>query len=159
MKHKRTMVCLVILGIGTGVQAQESAVASGGDAAGGGGKVAYSIGQILYTTQIASTGTVANGVQQTYEISIVSGLENEEAEISLNAYPNPTLGDLTLTISDTDHANLRVQIFDMHGKLLDNRKITNTIENFSLQNLPASVYFLKVTKDNAAIKTFKIIKN
>ena len=38
--------------------------ASGGDATGSGGSVAYSVGQIVYTTPTGTTGSVAQGVEQ-----------------------------------------------------------------------------------------------
>ena len=38
--------------------------ASGGDATGSGGSVAYSVGQIVYTTSTGTTGSVAQGVEQ-----------------------------------------------------------------------------------------------
>ena len=58
-------------------QAQESVNAYGGDAKGSGGTVAYSVGQIVYTTHTGATGSVAQGVQQAYEISVVTGIKNE----------------------------------------------------------------------------------
>lgn len=42
---------VLLLGLGlTGLQAQTSANATGGDASGGGGSASYSIGQVVYTT-------------------------------------------------------------------------------------------------------------
>lgn len=55
-------------------QAQQSANASGGGAAGSGGTVAYSVGQVVYTSNSGSTGTVNQGIQHAYEIFIL-GIE------------------------------------------------------------------------------------
>ena len=77
-------------------QAQESANSSGGDASGKGGSVAYSVGQVVYTTNTGSKGTVAQGVQEPYEISIVLGIDNLTINLELTAYPNPTTSYLTL---------------------------------------------------------------
>lgn len=139
-------------------QAQESANASGGDATGSGGTVAYSIGQIVYTTHTGSTGSVAQGVQQPYEISIVAGVEDHQISLNLKAFPNPTTNYLTLTIDNIELSNLNFQLFDISGKLLESKKIINTTEIIHMENLPSATYFLSVTNNNKELKTFKIVK-
>ena len=81
MRHKRLKLSTVLLlGLGlTGVQAQTSVNATGGDASGGGGSVSYSVGQVVYTTHTGTSGSVAEGVQQPYEISVVTGLEEAQS--------------------------------------------------------------------------------
>jgi hypothetical protein len=83
-------------------QAQESVNASGGDATGTSGTVAYSVGQVVYTSNTGSTGSVAQGVQQSYEIFMV-GIKETELNISLSVFPNPTSDNLTLQISNYNH--------------------------------------------------------
>ncbi|MGC8754863.1 MAG: hypothetical protein ACP5QJ_07625, partial [Thermosulfidibacteraceae bacterium] len=77
MRHKKLKLSAVLLlGLGlTGLQAQESVNATGGNASGNGGTVAYSVGQVVYTTNTGTNGSVAQGVQQPFEISVVSGIE------------------------------------------------------------------------------------
>jgi gliding motility-associated-like protein len=50
------------------VQAQKSVHSAGGDGSSSAGSVAFSIGQVLYTTHSAGTGTEAQGVQQRYDL-------------------------------------------------------------------------------------------
>ncbi|MCB0409870.1 MAG: hypothetical protein KDD29_06595, partial [Flavobacteriales bacterium] len=52
------------------VFAQENTVSSGGDALGVGGSASYSVGQVVYTTHTGVNGSIAQGVQQPYEISV-----------------------------------------------------------------------------------------
>ena len=59
-----------------GLQAQESTQTSGGEATGEGGTVNYTVGQVAYDTHTGTTGSVAEGVQQPYEISVVIGIED-----------------------------------------------------------------------------------
>ena len=56
-KSKPTALLVAILLSASFAQAQESANASGGDATGNGGTVAYSVGQVVYTTNTGSTRT------------------------------------------------------------------------------------------------------
>ncbi len=139
-------------------QAQVSANASGGDASGSGGTIAYSIGQTVYTTHTGTTGSVAQGVQQPYEISILSGVEEQQISLDIKAFPNPTIDYLTLTIDNIELSNLSYRLFDIGGKLLETKKITSTTETIQMENLPGATYFLNVMNNNKEIKTFKIVK-
>ena len=71
MKHKKiiTSVVFLLLGLG-GLHAQENTTAAGGEATGSGGTASYSVGQVVYTTVTGTNGSVAQGVQHPYEISI-----------------------------------------------------------------------------------------
>lgn len=80
-------------------QAQESANTAGGDISGSGGSVAYSIGQVVYTTHSGSLGIVAKGVQQSYEIAeVFSALELALVQTPWSKMPSlPTMVDIQTT--------------------------------------------------------------
>jgi hypothetical protein len=158
MKLKKLQLGVLLLGLGLTTQAQQAVTATGGDASGSGGTVAYSVGQVVYTTNTEATGSVAQGVQQPYEISIVSGFEVDQVNLSLQVYPNPTADYLSLNVGDLDLSNLKFQLFDIQGRLIEDKKIANNIETIRMDNLQGAVYFLKVFNNNKALKTFKIIK-
>jgi hypothetical protein len=140
-------------------QAQESANVSGGDATGSGGAVAYSIGQVVYTTNTSSSGSVAQGVQNAYEIFTVS-VEETTLNISLIAFPNPTTENLTLQISDFNKEKLAYQLFDIQGKLLSNGQVTAQQTQINTASLPAATYLINVVnQENKKVQSFKIIKN
>jgi|SRR5690554_434647 len=159
MKHKRLKLSVVILlGLGlTGLHAQESINASGGDATGSGGSASYSVGQVVYTTNTGSTGSVAQGVQHAFEIYTL-GVEDIE-DILLTAYPNPTTDYLTLELNAVTYSDVTYQLFDIHGRLLRSHKITDNHTQIAMSDLPAAVYFVKVSQGNNEVKTFKIVKN
>ena len=139
-------------------QAQESANASGGDATGSGGTVAYSVGQVVYTTNTGGTGSVAQGVQHAFEIFSV-GIKETAMNISLTAFPNPTTENLTLQISDFNNEKLSYQLFDMQGKQLSNGQITGPQTQINMNNLPTATYFIiVVNQENKKVKSFKIIE-
>ena len=161
-KNKSRPIVLLVAGLlWAGLtQAQESTNASGGDATGSGGTVAYSVGQVVYTTNTGASGSVAQGVQQPFEISIVTGIEEAKGiNLSVSAYPNPTTDYLTLSIGEFDISNLSYQLYDMNGKLLQNAKITGNQTSIAMGNLVPANYFVKVIQGNKEVKTFKIIKN
>ena len=153
-----TLIAAGILWAGF-AQAQESANSSGGDATGSGGTVAYSIGQVVYTTNTGTNGSAAQGVQHAYEIFTV-GIKETELNISLTAFPNPTTENLTLQISDYNNAKLSYQLFDMKGKQLGNGQIVAQQTQINMNGLPSATYFLNVVnQENKKFQSFKIIKN
>jgi len=158
MKHKKTIfsVAFLLLGLG-GLHAQESPTATGGEAKGVGGTVSYSLGQVVYTTNTGSNGSVEQGVQQPYEISATVGINESSISLEMSVYPNPTTNYLTLKVEITK--NLSYQLFDMQGKVIVSKKITDNTTTVVMENLPTATYLLKVTDSNKTVKTFKIIKN
>lgn len=160
MSYIKTIIILVFLLIGlTRLNAQESPIASGGDASGSGGSLSYSVGQLVYTSHAALNGSISQGVQQAYEISISAGIEITEINLAFSTYPNPTTNFLTLKIDNFNNEKLSFQLYDIQGKLLENDKIYNESTIISFENLASSTYYLKVTSNSESLKTFKIIKN
>ena len=156
-KTKIVVLFLLVLGLLT-AQAQVAVIVAGGDASGSLGTVAYSIGQIVYTTHMATNGLVAQGVQQPYTISTVLGIENNSIKLDFTAYPNPTINFLTLNVGNAELSTLSFQLYDLRGILIESRKILSSTETIGMENLPSAMYFLKVSNNNKEIKTFKIFK-
>ena len=148
MKYKKVKISVLLLGLGLTAQAQQATTATGSDASGSGGTVAYSVGQIVYTTNTGTNGSVAQGVQQPYEISIVLGIDNHTINLELTAYPNPTTNFLTLNVGNAELSTLNFQLYDILGKLIESRKIISSSETIAIENLPTATYFLKVTNNN-----------
>lgn len=161
MVQKLIILSILLLSLRlTGLQAQEAIPASGGNASGSGGTASYTVGQVVYTSNTGTNGSVAQGVQQPYEISVVSGIEQAKGtNLECSAYPNPTTDFLTLNIENYNNENLSYQLFDISGKLLENKKLTSNETTISMTNLVSATYFLKVIDNNKVVKTFKIIKN
>ena len=80
MKHNLNFKCIMFLCsiFIASLQAQETIPATGGNASGSGGSVSYTIGQITYRTISGTNGAVTQGIQQPYEISVVTAVENTE---------------------------------------------------------------------------------
>jgi hypothetical protein len=141
------------------VQAQQATTASGGDASGSGGTAAFSVGQVVYTANTNASGTVSQGVQQAYEIFTLS-IKETELNISLKAFPNPTLDNLTLQISDYKNEKLSYQLYDIQGRLLNNGQIVAQQTNIEMTSLPTAIYFINVVnQENQKVQSFKIVKN
>ncbi|HAM99178.1 MAG TPA: hypothetical protein DCQ26_11275 [Marinilabiliales bacterium] len=160
MKHKKVKLTAIIAGIGVSwIQAQESVPAAGSNASGSGGSVSYSIGQMVYTTNPGTNGSVAQGVQQPFEISVLTGIgQAKEINLMLSAYPNPTAESVKLEIEDGNPEGFGYQLYDINGKLLESKKVVSNKTDIAMSSLLPATYFIKVTKGNEEIKVFKIIK-
>lgn len=168
INYKRTMkvfnialVMFCLIGFEFTIQAQNGIPAAGGDASGSGGSASYSVGLPFYTVLTGTNGSVVHGVQQPYEISVVTAIE-ETIGINLLflAYPNPVHDHLTLEVNDdSDIANLHYHLYDANGRLLQSKKIQGQQTTIAVGNLIPATYFIKVTSGKKELKTFIIIKN
>lgn len=167
MKNKRIKISTIfLLGLGlVGLQAQESVNATSGNVLSSGGSVSYSVGEISYQTHTGSNGSLAEGVQQPFEIFVVTGIEETVGvNLLISAYPNPTTDYLTLIINEDvttsfDLSLMSFQLFDMKGKLIQKQTITENQTDIDMGNLVSATYFITVIQGKKNVKTFKIIKN
>lgn len=140
-------------------QAQESTSASGGYATGSSGNIAYSIGQVAYTTNIGTNGSAAQGVQHAYEIYTV-GMNETAPTISLTTFPNPTIDNLTLQISEYSNKTWSYTLLDMQGKQVRRGQLAAQQTQVNMRTLPKATYFIHVmNQENKIVESFKIIKN
>jgi hypothetical protein len=160
-RKKIKLSAILLFGIGlSGLYAQEVTAAAGGDASGSGGTASYTVGQVSYITNAGTGGSVAQGVQQAYVVSIVSEIdESNDITLRFSAYPNPVTGILTLRIEGNIHIRYVVSLYDVKGICLENKDTEGIETDIDLSKLVPSTYFLKVTNDNKVLKTFKILKN
>jgi Secretion system C-terminal sorting domain len=153
------LVIICCCGFYTPLKGQETIPATGGDASSSGGTVSYTIGQILYSTISGTNGIVAQGVQQPYEISVVTAIEEaKDISVDMVVYPNPATDFVKLKIKNYEVENLRYQLYDIIGSLLLSNKVEGNETSIVMSSYASATYFLKVSDNNKVIKTFKIIK-
>ncbi len=139
---------------------QSTISSSGGNGSGSGGTVSSTVGQVTCKTFSGTNGSVAQGVQQPYEISVVTAIENTETiTLGLKIRPNPTAGIIILTVILSDNANYRYRLYDMNGALIGDKVIESDETEINMENLSPAIYFLEVLQDNMEVKVFRIIKN
>jgi hypothetical protein len=152
---------VILLAIGeSNLHAQQAITSTGGNATGSGGSASYTVGQVSYTTVPGSSGTVSQGVQQPYEILIVTGLEDaKDISLEFTVYPNPTTDFLKLKIDNFKMENLAYRLYDNNGSLLQEKKIESQETIIQTGELVPAAYYLKICDSQKDIKIFKIIKN
>lgn len=142
------------------VSGQSVVPASGGKASGNNGSAVYTAGQVFYHINLGIAGSEAQGVQQPFEISIVTATgDAENIVLEYMVYPNPTRGLLTLAISPSNYEKMRFHLLAYDGTLLQDKKIEGGSTIISTEGLPNAIYLLEVIQNNWKVKVFKIIKN
>jgi hypothetical protein len=156
---KYVLSFLLILSL-TKLQAQEAISVSGGNFSGSSGSVSYTVGQVACATNSGSTGTVSQGVQQPFEIFIVSGLEEAiGVNLEIETYPNPSSGIINLKVNNYKLTDLSYKLYDLNGDLIQHEKIINKETAITLEKFPPAIYYLRIIDNQKELKSFKIIKN
>jgi len=155
---KTTLVIICTLLTSFFIQSQEVLAISGGEATGSGGTSSYTLGQVFYTATNASTGSISQGVQQSFEFFTLSNPQLTTVNLKAIVYPNPSSDYVVLNITDTALTDLSYVLVDIRGQVISNQKISSLDTQVSLHGLSIGTYVLKVSKKNSELKTFKIIK-
>jgi hypothetical protein len=83
------------------------------------------------------------------------------AQIAFNAlaYPNPFSDGFNINVTTSVHENINIKVYDMTGRLLDNRSVTPAdSETLSIgDELPSGVYNVIVSQGDD-VKTLRVIK-
>ena len=165
------LIFIVILGFcSIALQAQETITAAGSNNTGTGGSISLTAGQTVYITITGSEGTVSPGVQQPYEISVVTGNENAgNFSLSWSVYPNPANEFLKVTLlHDSENADLKpetltLRLYDLSGRLLLEKNLDGYETTISMSGFIPATYLLSIVTRSSTIKreliTFKVIKN
>lgn len=73
-------------------------------------------------------------------------------------FPNPATTYVSVNAGGADFKGVKYELFDASGKKVLSEKATAEQQDISLSKLPASVYILKISKDNVVQKTVKLVK-
>jgi hypothetical protein len=161
MKQKmRLLWSLLFFCLCAGVaKGQGTVPATGGSATGAGGSVTYTVGQVAFSVVTGTNGFIIQGVQQPYEISTVTTIEDmEDITLEYSVYPNPTVGIIRLVIKSFNDGDFRFQLYNLNGTVLQEKKVTDEETEIALESHTSAVYFLRVIRDNIKVKVFKIVK-
>ncbi len=164
---KQFFVFIILLYAFTGLLGQSATVASGGTASGSTGTVSYTVGQAFYKAHDSSKGSSSEGVQQPFEIYVVSVVEHLPISIDVLTYPNPTFDWLTLKVKSEENSSMSktlwYALYDETGRLVQHNPVSPLETKINMGAYASGVYFLHLedrSKDSKRlIKNFKIIKN
>lgn len=129
----------------------------------------FPFGSILRTVNIDSTNKIIaggdfssyNNVARTslirlHGLGVLATAEFKNEITSIVVYPNPTSDFVNIESKEKRTINT-VQVFDMNGKLVKTVRPNSDKVQFSVDELPSGIYFVKVMTDKNS-QTLKIIK-
>ncbi len=152
----------IMLGVMTAF-AQSAIVTVGGDAQSNGGSVSYTVGQVAVQTVANSNGSVsvAEGVQQPYEIMTVGVDDYPQIVLDAVVYPNPTdnVAQLRLNGFEIPADGLRAILYDGSGKRLQTLSVTGDLTPFQIGQYATGTYYLEVRDEKRILKTFKVVRS
>lgn len=137
-------------------RAQQGTVATGTDAAGAGGSLSYSVGQVGYTSVQSSGGTAVQGVQQPYEYLVMAVSPESTASLGMGVAPNPTSDGVQLTFHALPAHAQRYALLDATGHVVRTATVTGTTVHIPMGDLPRATYVLHI--EGPSTTTFRIIK-
>lgn len=160
---KKFTIFAILLCIAGIVAAQSAVVSVGGDAQSNGGSVSYTVGQVAVQTVANSNGSVsvAEGVQQPYEIMTVGVDDYPQIVLDAVVYPNPTdnFAQLRLNGFEIPADGLRANLYDGNGKRLQTIPVTDDLTTFQIGQYATGTYYLEVRDGKRILKTFKVVRS
>ena len=77
------------------------------------------------------------------------------AEAGVTVYPNPFTDRFTVKLSGEEYS--RIKLYDLNGKVIEERPVYSTTHLFDLSGYPSGIYFLKAIGKNS-VETIKVIR-
>ena len=125
-----TLVFFLFAVIGNG---QEALVSSGGNAESTGGTVSFTLGQTVFNYFEDISGTVSQGMQQPYEIFLLTGIDRAQGiSLDCTVYPNPAQHQLQLKIGGLESEKLRWGIYNLSGKLIKAKRVSASLSTIPI---------------------------
>jgi hypothetical protein len=149
--------CFIAI-VSSSLKAQQGNVAAGDNATGTNGSITYSIGQLDYINTSTASAKITEGLNQPYEIYVVTGIDEAAINLNFNVYPNPSADHVTLTAEILNNQQLNYILIDGQGKRLSREKLTSNSTVIPMGELASGIYFIQVLDNDREIKSFKVIK-
>ena len=138
--------------------AQEVISSAGNHAEASGIQISWTLGEPFIETLTGTNNILTQGFHQT-NLNVTSIDELKFPGLTLKVYPNPTDYILTIQFEGRIDVKLQYALFDVNGKILLDKKITENPEEINMMRYAAGNYLLSITTiDGAPVQKFKIIK-
>ncbi len=151
----KKLIIFAVMLISVSLSAQKNTLAAGGKAVGSQGSACFSIGQIDYGCMSSNDASMTMGMQQPYEIALVTDIHKTAILSQVSVYPNPVTDVLNVNLPPDLPTIMTLN--DGAGKLILTQNSTGPA-TVDMNELPTGLYYLQVSA-GSEIKTYKLIKN
>ncbi|MCB9230119.1 MAG: T9SS type A sorting domain-containing protein [Bacteroidia bacterium] len=122
----------------------------------------FTIGEMITPTLMGADSVILTQGFHQVDLPLNSVIREElDASQEILVYPNPTQGQVIFEISQLNAKEIRVDLVDMLGRVLNTQKIKSTWGQlvFDLSQEADSYYFLRATtEDGKSVGTYKVQK-
>ncbi|MBE9510529.1 MAG: T9SS type A sorting domain-containing protein [Bacteroidetes bacterium] len=157
---KNYLLLILVLTTSVSVKAQQAEViATSGDFyENSSGSLSWTLGEVVIETLSETNFILTQGFQQS-KLTVTAINDLQTSGIELSVYPNPTNSFLFIEVKTDKQRDLQINLFDLNGKLILQKKITGSKQTVNMQNYKPATYILKVTEGNKEIRTYQIVKH
>lgn len=136
----------------------EVVASSGGYYDNGTVSLSWTLGECAIETYQAGNNILTQGFHQT-KLTITEIDKAEDEDFNFLVYPNPTNNFIYLESRGLDNNILFVELFDLNGKKILDKKIENNIETIDMSTYSSAHYILKLVDNTGRkINSYKILK-
>lgn len=104
------------------------------------------------------TDTAWHTIAAPYQMQILTHLDDPQNPLHILAYPNPFSESITFRLSDANKQDLRIELFDLNGKLVQLRELRD-VNQFKVDRggLPDGIYLYRITGSAGANSQGKLM--
>lgn len=110
------------------------------------------VGSFPITYTVTDTNACSNSSSSNITVQDCTGIDESASSEEVNVYPNPTIGEFTITINNANYSELLITIVDIQGKEVFTSAEKNIsgvyTKQISLEELSKGMYYIKVNADN-----------
>ena len=110
--------------------------------------ICYTIGEMPLVESLQKNGLlITQGILQPVDKGIASMVYECFSQTEVKIYPNPNPGSFSLQLSMFKKGNVKTQLFDAGGKLLQTDEFdynTFATRQYNIERLPNAVYYLQL---------------
>ena len=99
-----------------------------------------------------------NNIENVYNNGETTGVESLTLIESMSVYPNPTSGDFTVKIVNTEISDLQISLMDIQGHMVYKNNVSRVINHTEVitEDLTKGIYFLSIN-NGKEVKVQKVI--
>lgn len=144
----RISVFVVLLCSGTTVWSQsiwnQVLGTVGGQGAVGGNTISFTAGEVISGTAPLAVVKLSQGFHQTDHTVTVGVSASSAHGFDFNIYPNPTSGEVTISLSELPD-QLTLRLFDITGKKLSEQRIVANQTSIDLNQYASGLYIFQLS--------------
>jgi hypothetical protein len=158
MKRSILFLFTILLAFSLSAQVKQEVIASaGGYSVASGVSLSWTLGETIIPTYTSGGLTLTHGFQQQLIVTAVE--ENLEDVVKVTLFPNPASDVVNIKLESPLDGEVKLFLLDSGGKLIktDFMEKTAVEKEINLQDLPAGLYLLKMTKGKLS-NAYKVVK-